>query len=346
LNRTLVRILKIAGAALLLLLVVAAGGLLWAKSATATRLAQHFETHRAEFPIPFPLSEAEIQQLRAERQAALPPAGITEEAVDPLAGVDLAAVATERAIARGKHLADSRYACMECHGHDFAGGTMIDSPPIGKLFGPNLTGGAGSRVATFKASDWDRSVRHGVRPDGTPAVMPSIDFFAMSDRELSDLVSFIRSHPQVDRTMGPLSFGPLLNVLMATDKFRISAEVHPDHAAAHVVEAPPESDVLAFGGHLAQACTGCHNHEFTGGPIVGGPPEWAPAANLTPGPDGLAGWKFETFERVLRTGVKHDGQHVKLPMTLMLEPGKAMRDEEVKAMWAFFQSLPPKATGK
>jgi cytochrome c5 len=215
-----------------------------------------------------------------------------------------------------------------------------------ELFGPNLTGGAGSRVATFKASDWDRSVRHGVRPDGTPAVMPSIDFFAMSDRELSDLVSFIRSHPKVDRTMAPLSFGPLLNVLMATDKFRISAEVHPDHAAAHVVEAPPESDVLAFGGHLAQTCAGCHNHEFTGGPIVGGPPEWAPAANLTPAPDGLAGWTFEAFETVLRTGVKRDGQHVKLPMTLMLEPGKAMREEEIKAMWAFFQSLPPKAKGK
>ena len=37
-----------------------------------------------------------------------------------------------------------------------------------------------------------------------PAVMPSIDYVAMSDRELSDVVACIRSMPKVDKTMAPL----------------------------------------------------------------------------------------------------------------------------------------------
>ena len=91
---------------------------------------------------------------------------------------------------------------------------------------------------------------------------------------------------------------------------------------------------------LAQACTGCHNAEFTGGPIAGGPPDWAPSANLTP--KGLAGWKYEDFEKVLREGKKPDGAGVKLPMTLAVNATKLMKEQDVKALWAYFQSLPPK----
>lgn len=338
-------ILKFGGALVALVVVAAAGFFFWAKSASETRLAQKFETHKVDFPVPFPLTEQELEELRAEKKAALPPvdpaAAPAEGAApaDVLAGVDLNAIALERAVARGKYYVTTRYVCQECHGKDFAGGTMINDPAVGELFGPNLTGGKGSRQATFTIADWDRSVRHGVRPDGTPAIMPSTDFAAMSDRELSDIIAFIRSQPKVDKEMAPRKLGPLLTVLTALGQVRPSAE-DIGHAKAHVAEPPPVTDTLAFGKHLAQACTGCHNGEFTGGPISGAPPDWAPAANLTQ--KGAGSWKYEDFEKVLRTGVKPDGTNVKVPMTLAVPATKEMKEEEVKALYAFFSSLPPK----
>lgn len=358
-------VLKLVGGLLVALIVAAVAGYLWAKSATAARLAKTYETHRVDFPIPFPLSESELEALRAERRAAAPPAPVPapagdpaapapaadpavapEPPPDPLAGVDLAALALERALARGKHLMDARYACFECHGHDLAGGTMINDPAVGTAFGPNLTGGEGSRVASFTAADWDRSVRHGVRPDGKPAIMPSIDFVAMSDRELSDIVAYIRSRPKVDKTMAPITLGPLLNVLAAVGQVVISAEVHADHAAPHAVEPPLSSDTLAFGKHLAQTCAGCHNAELTGGPIAGAPPDWAAAANLTPHAEGLAGWTYEQFQSAVVEGKKRDGSPVLLPMSLVPPLGKNMKPEELAAMWAYLQSLPPKPDPK
>src|SRR5262245_30259752 len=99
-----------------------------------------------DFAIPFPLSPEETQRehLTARRRTGSP------------------------APERGKHLLESRYGCRECHSRDFSGGVMIDDLAIGRLLGPNLTGGAGGRTAGFRPADWDRIVRHGVKPGGTP----------------------------------------------------------------------------------------------------------------------------------------------------------------------------------
>ena len=67
------------------------------------------------------------------------------------------------------------------------GGVMVDAFPIGRLLGPNLTGGAGGRTRTYTAADWDRAVRHGILPDGRPSVMPAEDYRLMSDQELADV---------------------------------------------------------------------------------------------------------------------------------------------------------------
>lgn len=326
------KILKVMAALIAVIVIGGAGFFVWASSAAASRLDRTFEVHAVDFPVPFPLSEEEVEELRAERLS-----DAEDVEGDPLEGVDLAEVALERAKARGRHLVEARYVCFECHGENFAGGTMFDDPAVGQAYGPNLTGGKGSRVGTFSVADWDRIVRHGVKPDGRPAIMPSTDFLSMSDRELSDIIAYVSSLPPVDKEMPPNSFGPLLKVLIATNQVHISADHHPDHHAAHVAEPPLESDTLAFGKHLAQACTGCHRADFTGGPVVGGPPEWAPASDITA--KGLASYTAEDFEQVLRTGRKPDGSEVKLPMTLAVPAGKKMKDNEIAAMYAYLRTL-------
>ena len=316
--------------------VAAGGGYVWAASTAASKLSTTYDVHRVEFPIPFPLTAGEADSVRAARRAGGgTPADVTER--------ELAAIATERAVARGKHLASSFYGCAECHGQDFGGGVMVDDPAMGRLLGPNLTTGTGSRTLAYTAADWDRMVRHGVKPDGHASPMPSRDFFRMSDRELSDLVSYIRSLPPVDKTVPAVSLGPVSKILIATGRFPLSAQLHPtQHEIAHAVLPPPEVPDAMLGQHLAQTCSGCHGGEFAGGKIVEGPPDWPPAANLTPA--GLSGWTYDDFRRALVDGRSKDGRTLRAPMSLMQKMAANMTEVELRALWAYFSTLPPRPT--
>jgi mono/diheme cytochrome c family protein len=345
----------VAGGLAGVVLLAGAGGWVWVETTTSAITSKTYESHSVDFPVPFPLTEEEIAQLRTEKAAQLaaaappvdPKAPKTDAAappLDPLEGVDLGAIAMERAVERGKHLVEARYACSECHGADFGGGTMVDDPAIGQLMGANLTLGSGSRTLEYKPADWDRIVRHGIRPDGTATPMPAKDFFAMSDRELSDIVAYIRSMPPVDRDMPPVKYGPLGKVLAATGQFVFSADSHPDHQAAHPVEPPPEAPDATFGKHIAQACTGCHRADFSGGPVAGGPPDWPPAANLTPA--GLTGWTYEDFKGAMLEGKRPDGTALRPPMADMPKMAKNMSETELQAMWAFLQTLPATPTAQ
>lgn len=348
---------RVGGGLVALVAVAGCGTYVWASSATAALLATTYEVPPVDFPVPTPLSEAEIAELRLARAAtpaadailvdAQAPSGAPATATDappadPLAGVDLDALARERAIARGKHLVDTRYACGECHGADFGGGTMVDDPAIGQLLGPNLTLGQGSVTKDYTPKDWDRIVRHGVKPDGTGGAMPSEDFARMSDQELSDIVTYIRSMPPVDRTQPPVTLGPVLKVLLATGEAKVSA-AEIDHATVHPATPPPEGPDAAFGAHIAQTCTGCHGANFAGGPISGGDPSWPEAANLTPHATGLGGYTYEDFERAFRQGVRKDGTAVNAVMPTKFF--KNMTDVEVQAIWAHLSSLPPTEKG-
>jgi len=312
--------LKILASLVLVVVFLGAGGLVWAKRESSAVLARTFETHTVDFPIPYPLDSAEI---------AL--AGVGPEQAD--------SAALARSLERGRHLVESRYACVECHGQDFGGGVMVDNPMLGRILGPNLTVGAGGRTAAYTSADWDRIVRHGVRPDGRPAMMPSQDFARMSDQELSDIVAYIRALPPVDDAVEPVSLGPVGAILVATGKFALSADLLPDHASLHDA-APPAAEVgVEFGRHLAGVCMGCHGLDLKGGPVVGGDPAWGPAADLTTaGP--LGAWTWEQFVAVMREGRRPDGTPVRAPMDGVAGFTGKMSDTELEALWTYLRSLP------
>lgn len=316
-------VLKVVGILLVALVVLVASGYAWATISSNRKLARNYETHRAEFPIPFPLDTSEIRAM-----------GLT--------GDQIPEAARRAAIERGRHLVEARYPCLECHGADFGGGVMIDEFPIGTMLGPNLTRGQGSRTPAFTASDWDRAVRHGVLIDGRPSAMPAEDFRRMSDQELSDIVSYILSLPPVDNQVAPRKLGPLGRFLLASGQFPISADLIESHDAAHPVVPPPAMATVDFGEHLAATCSGCHGMGLAGGPIAGAPPGWLPAQNLTRHETGLAAWSLDDFKRSLREGVRPDGSALREPMTLMLPFTKEMSDVELEALWMYLGSLPPR----
>ena len=318
------KLLKIFASLLGLAVLLVGAGYAWASVATSRKLAQTYTVHAHDFAIPVPLSDADA-------------AGVPE--------ADRARVATERAVERGRHLLQSRYACGECHGRNFGGGTMIDAPAMGRLFGPNLTSGRGGRIAAYRAADWDRIVRHGVLPDGRPAAMPSEDFQLMSDEELSDVVAYITSLPPVDNEVPAPTWGPIGKMLIATGRLPLAA----DHAASrtsHPVAPPPAAASVEFGKHIAGVCVGCHRENYAGGAILSGDPSWPPARNLTPHAEGLTNWTYDQFAKAMREGVRPDGTPVKPPMTLITPYAKQITDVEMQALWAFLRSLPPTATNK
>jgi mono/diheme cytochrome c family protein len=136
-------------------------------------------------------------------------------------------------ITRGKHLAESR-GCMDCHGKDLGGARVEESFPMGKWYGPNLTGGAGSRAGKFTDEDWVRAIRHGVGPDQRPLyLMPSEEYQHLSDADLAAVIAYARSVPKVERPTVPLEFGPIARMLIATGKIKLPADVI-DHAASNL----------------------------------------------------------------------------------------------------------------
>jgi mono/diheme cytochrome c family protein len=256
-------------------------------------------------------------------------------------------LARDRALERGRHLVESRYACMGCHGQGLGGGVMIDDPAIGRLLGPNLTGGKGSHTAGFRPADWDRIVRHGILRDGRPSLMPSVDFQRMSDQELSDLVVLVQSQPPVDKDVPRVTLGPVGKVLVATGKLVLSADAIAAHGdPPHAVSPPESAPTVEFGRHLAATCMGCHGQNLAGGPIVGGDPSWPPAVNLTPHPEGLARWTSAQFARAIREGKRPDGTALRSPMSGVVPYAAKMSNVEVEALWMYLQSLPAVASRK
>lgn len=319
-------LLKIGATAVATLILLALGGYAWVTVASNRAFARDVETHSVEFPIPFPLGDDEVVELGLDDEQA-------------------AARALDQAIERGGHLVKSRYGCAECHGRDFSGGVMVDATPIGRIFGPNLTRGRGGVTSEYQATDWDRIVRHGVKPDGRPSIMPSEDYELMSDQELSDVIVYLSSRPPVDNVVPPVSLGPLGRFLVATGRMPLSANAIASHYGAHPL-LPPVADVsLEFGRHLAGTCTGCHGADLSGGKVPGGDPSWVPASNLTPASDGLADWSYDDFVAAMRQGRLPDGSEVRAPMTLILPYAQRMTDIEMQALWTYLTSVPARETG-
>jgi cytochrome c553 len=242
-------------------------------------------------------------------------------------------------LAQGRHLAQTR-GCFDCHGPDLGGAVVIDSGAMGFIAGPNLTRGRGGLPASFTAADFERAIRHGVTPEGRGLfLMPSTDYAHFTVDDMGDLIAYVQSVPPVDRDSPALRIGPVSRGLLATGKMHL--------AAAEIDHANLQPDTVAravnpaYGRYVAVSCTGCHGGNFSGGKIAIGPPSWPHAANLTPAGD-LAKWTEADFIATLRSGKKPDGSALNpvMPRTFGL-----MDDTELKALWAYLQTVPAAATG-
>ena len=259
------------------------------------------------------------------------------------AAVPVPPITDSAAVARGRHIAVTR-GCADCHAEDYGGKIFIDDPMMGQLAGANLTSGNGGIGDDYADADWIRALRHGVGPNGKPlAFMPAEEYTHLGGNDLGALIAYLKQLPPVDRTVPEPAPGPMARLLtvMGDGGLPTLAVEAIDHTAARSRgTAPPAQPTAAYGEYLAHSCTGCHGQDFAGGPIPGAPPSWPHAANLTPHPQGgLGTWSEADFIRALRTQRRPDGSTIDPVMPAAMGQ---MTDTELKALWKYLQTLPPK----
>ena len=281
--------------------------------------------------VALPLAATTLQQQKATRYVDVPARALIVPD-DPAS------------LAHGRYLFGSR-GCAHCHGADGAGRAFIDEP--GGLFAksPNLTAGAGSVVRNYRPADWDRAVRHGVRPDRTPLfIMPSDDYNRWSDEDVAALIAYVRSLPPEAGSPAEFRLPTLVRLLYAMGVVKDAAE-KIDHSLApgHPVE---ETISVENGAYVASMCIGCHGARFSGGRIAGGPPAWPAAANLTPG-IGSAMPRYrdaDDFVAMLHSGKRPDGGAISAVMPF--DTLGQLSDVDARAVYLFLKQLPPLPFGQ
>ena len=234
-------------------------------------------------------------------------------------------------VAHGAHLADI-YGCRDCHGEDLAGNVLEDAPPF-RIVASNLTRGEGGIARRYEVEDWDRAIRHGVRPNGRALlVMPSAAFHSIADEDVAALIAYLQTVEPVDRELPPTRFKPLGRVLAAAPmKAMLDFEVRPERARA---DRPAPGPTAEYGAYLAGVCAYCHGEDLQGMEQPPGPPGMIPAPSLV----AAGAWPLDDFKRALRTGEAPGGRVLNadfMPLALT----KAMTDEELEALHTYFGTL-------
>lgn len=237
-------------------------------------------------------------------------------------------------VARGRHLYDTR-GCADCHGPAATGQVLFDEPAIGKVVPTNLTRAV--RHPGYTDDALAAAIRHGIRHDGTPLlIMPAGDYADLDDADVGAMVAYLRSLPESGGDPGRSEVRPLGRVLYSLGKLPLFPAETLDHAPRQR-QAPPVDVTPAYGRYVAQACTGCHGADFAGGFVVA--PGKPASANLTRHADGLAEWTEADFLRVMKTGIRPDGDRVD---PFMPWPAfSRMEEVELRATWAYLRTLPP-----
>jgi mono/diheme cytochrome c family protein len=266
-----------------------------------------------------------------------------QQRVIQVAVAPLASPAGGARLEQGRYLYATR-GCADCHGANGAGKEVIRSGAM-LVVTPNITAGANSAVAGYRESDWVRTLRHGVKPDGTPLmIMPSEEYTRLSGADLAALIGYVRQLPPASGQPRVVQLPVAVKVLYALGVVRDASEII-DHTLAP--PAPVKAEVsLAHGAYVASSCIACHGATLSGGRVAGAPPEWPVPANLTPGPGSvMARYRSAAqFMTMLRSGKRPDGSAIS-PVMPFGSLGQ-LNDTDVQALHRYLQALPPRAAGE
>jgi len=240
-------------------------------------------------------------------------------------------------IARGQHIAETL--CEGCHSPDLSGiNNWFEGGPLGTIDSANLTSGEGGVGQTYTDEDFVRAIRHGIDPKGKATFMTAVVSTAhLSDEDLAAVIAYVKSVPPVNHSTYGKQFTPLAKILFAAGMLPafpaevVSHEIH--------VTAPAPGVTVEYGSYLVDThdCHICHGQNMNGGKFPD-PTIKIITPNVTKGGD-LSVWTEADFVKTLKTGVTPHGHQ--LSDNMPWKEFRNMSDDELKAIWAYLQSLPP-----
>jgi mono/diheme cytochrome c family protein len=218
---------------------------------------------------------------------------------------------TKEQIERGKYLANSVCACVDCHSSrdwkKFAGpiipGTMGMGGEAftqefgfpGKFYARNIT--------PFGLSSWTdgeiyRAITSGVSKDGHAffPVMPYLNYGKMAEEDIKAIIAYLRSLKSIESTIPESVPDFPMNIILNT----IPKKANP-------TPVPSKTDILKYGEYITNAasCIECHTKqekgeklkgmEFAGGFEFKLPNGKVVSPNITPHETGIKDWTKTAF---------------------------------------------------
>jgi mono/diheme cytochrome c family protein len=157
-------------------------------------------------------------------------------------------------------------------------------------------------------------------------------FHHLSDVDVQGIVAFLRSQPAANHATPPRDLSVMGMAL-------VGAGLFPTQDQAHIGQpqsAPPAGVTPQYGQYLVDimGCRACHGATLEGRPPGGfGPPSGPNLRPLVPT------WQEAAFVSFFRTGVDPYGRSIDPESMPWQDIGKALTDDELRAMYAYIRSL-------
>ena len=262
---------------------------------------------------------------------------------------------TAARLERGRYIVEGPAHCFQCHSEvDWkkpgaqpktgrkGAGTIFPEEAFPWLVAPNITPDGETGAGTWSDEQLARAIREGIGHDGRRLfpMMPYMNFKSMSDEDLVSVITYIRSIDPVQNAV-PKTMMPEV----------VKGSLPPHQPITARVPQPDMSNPVERGKYLVTLanCASCHtpmNQQgqpitelaFAGGMLFKGPWGEVTSANITPDASGISYYDEELFVKTLRTG--HVGAR-KLNSIMPWGYFRNMSDEDLKAIFAYLQTLPP-----
>lgn len=284
---------------------------------------------------------------------------------------DLKASTDSAVIAHGEYLVRGPAHCSNCHVSSYEefikvdrgeeiplqGGVMLPLGPLGKISPANLTPDPETGIGRYEDREVFRMMRHAVKPDGTATLSLMMPFWNMADEDLIAIVSYLKSCEPVKNEVPRPQYtfmGKVVRTLVPI--FRPVFDPVPPPNAPEMAPTVERGEYLA---RYVANCVGCHTErdpatyeaigpEFAGGmeleplpelnKLVGVDPDlWVRSVNLTPHPESALS-RFETVDDWI---ARFRQGRVIMNSPMQWGPFSRMTDEDLEALYLFFNSLEP-----
>ncbi len=238
------------------------------------------------------------------------------------------------------------------HGPVGAGGVEIETP-FGVFYSTNITGDPDAGIGAWTDDEIEGALRRGVLADGSveSPVMPYHLYAGMADRDVVDLIAWLRTLPPAETKNRPHEVGlPLPRTAFRFWRLLFAPSVTPPGVA-------PDSGVER-GRYLVEhvsICGDCHtprgvfgepDHAMALAGMADGPLGEVP--NVTPSEDGVGDWDEFDMVALLQDGMLPDMDNVQGKMAEVIDgiaggPGYVDAPEsDLQDIAAYLRTVPPK----